>query len=97
MASDESDLLNQDVALLKMIETWMSETLTRTRTEIEKTENEPEASGQPEGEPLITYPPCPLCGSEVTSFGGDPNGPVLIEWRPCGNKIVAIDDDEPES
>jgi hypothetical protein len=91
MTPDESDPLSQNLAMLTMIETWMSETLARTRAEIQKVEDDPEASGQPEGAPLITYPPCPICGSEVTSFSGDPNGPVLVEWRPCGNKIVSVD------
>lgn len=90
----------EDLRLLAMIQNWMSELTARAAASVEEvseaiTAYEAGASKESTRPPGLQYPPCPICGAEVTDYTFNGEGPVLIEFRPCGNKIMqSFEDDE---
>ena len=84
-----------DLPTLKMVWAWLSEANDRIEDAIVREEMARAglADKRSEDGPLVEFPPCPICCATVTSYNSElGQGSLIIEFRPCGNKVVQDSD-----
>jgi hypothetical protein len=81
---------DEDLKLLEMIADWTKQTAELADDHVQQVRQAiaEEDAGAADRLRKPSYPPCPLCGAEVTSYEFNSAGPVLIEFQPCGNKVI---------